>query len=69
MTSAMLNANCGIDLPEGVDSPSCSLFAWWYANLREDPDWQDLGGTVEPSDTIDNVKAKIQVHRDDGAVD
>uniref|UniRef100_A0A8C0ZZB4 Ubiquitin-like domain-containing protein n=1 Tax=Castor canadensis TaxID=51338 RepID=A0A8C0ZZB4_CASCN len=28
--------------------------------LREDPDWQDHHPEVEPSDTIENVKAKIQ---------
>ena len=28
-----------LQYPERVNSPSCAPFAWWYANLREDPDW------------------------------
>ena len=32
----------------------------WHANLRQDPNGQTITLDVESSDTIENVKAKIQ---------
>ncbi|CAL9174169.1 unnamed protein product, partial [Musa hybrid cultivar] len=53
---------CGLQHPEGVDSPPRPPSPRWHADLRED---RTLTGKtitleVESSDTIDNVKAKIQ---------
>merc|ERR1711939_957076 len=31
----------GLQHPEGVYVASSASAAWWYAGLREDPDWQD----------------------------
>ena len=44
----------GVCAPLGPPSP------WWNANPRQDPHGQNITLEVESSDTIDNVKAKIQ---------
>merc|ERR1712127_1061389 len=46
--------------PEGVHPSSPPEAAWRYADLCQDPDWKTITLEVEPSDTIENVKAKIQ---------
>merc|ERR1712211_7021 len=46
--------------PEGVHSPPCPPSQGRYADLRQDPHWHTITLEVEPSDTIENVKAKIQ---------
>merc|ERR1712182_73597 len=46
--------------PEGVDAPPRAAPARRHADLRQDPDGQEITLDVEPSDTIDNVKQKIQ---------
>ncbi|KAK9907054.1 hypothetical protein M0R45_002470 [Rubus argutus] len=43
-----------------VNPPLGPPSSWWYADLCEDPDWKTITLEVESSDTIDNVKAKIQ---------
>ena len=50
----------GLQHPERVHPPSGSASARWHADLCADPDWQNHHFEVEPSDTIENVKAKIQ---------
>ena len=50
----------GLQHPERVHPPSGSATARWHADLCADPDWQNHHFEVEPSDTIENVKAKIQ---------
>merc|ERR1712172_198628 len=46
--------------PEGVHPPLGSPLARRYADLREDLTGKTITLDVEASDTIDNVKAKIQ---------
>merc|ERR1712014_118711 len=46
--------------PEGIYPPSRPQTQRWYADLRQDSHWKDHHPDVEPSDTIENVKAKIQ---------
>merc|ERR1712108_62719 len=46
--------------PEGVHPSSRSPSQGRYADPREDPHREDHPLEVEPSDTIENVKAKIQ---------
>ena len=50
--------------PEGVDAPPRAAPARRHAHLRQDPDGQDHHADVEPPDTIDNVKQKIQDKED-----
>merc|ERR1712216_989552 len=50
----------GLQLPEGEHAPPGAAPARRHADLCEDADWQDRHLEVEPSDSIENVKAKIQ---------
>merc|ERR1711874_260797 len=46
--------------PEGEHSSPGSQTQGRHADLRQDLDWQTITLEVEPSDSIENVKAKIQ---------
>ncbi|KAJ0438489.1 putative Ubiquitin-like domain-containing protein [Helianthus annuus] len=46
--------------PKGVHSPLGPPSPWWHADLRQNPNRKTITLEVESSDTIDNVKAKIQ---------
>merc|ERR1712146_44710 len=50
----------GLQHPEGVDPPPGPPSPWWHADLRETLTGKTITLEVEPSDSIDNVKAKIQ---------
>merc|ERR1712154_573348 len=46
--------------PEGEHPPPCAQTERRHADLRQDPHRKTITLEVEPSDSIENVKAKIQ---------
>merc|ERR1712032_1077848 len=50
----------GLQHPKRVDSALGFASSWRYANLRQDFDCKTITLDVEASDTIENVKTKIQ---------